>query len=130
MTETEIQRDIQTRLVGPDVRLWRNTVGHGWQGIVSRLPDGSVLIRRPRAITFGLAPGSSDLIGLRSVLITPEMVGQRVAVFLAVEVKTERGRATDEQLSFIGMVNALGGRAGLARSLFDAQVLTGRQRCG
>jgi hypothetical protein len=49
------------------MRLWRNNIGLAfYQG---------------KYVQYGLAPGSGDLIGFRSVTITPEMVGQRVAVF-------------------------------------------------
>jgi hypothetical protein len=48
------------------------------------------------------------------------MVGQRVAIFAAIEVKTPTGRPTEEQINFIGRVNKAGGIAGIARSPEDA----------
>ena len=51
-------------------------------------------------------PGPSD--GLR-----------RVAIFTAIEVKA-RGRLTDEQSAFLHLVQRMGGRAGVARSVEDA----------
>jgi hypothetical protein len=48
------------------------------------------------------------------------MVGQKLAVFLAIEVKGERGKATDAQRNFIDRVRADGGLAGVARSVEDA----------
>ena len=71
----------------------------------------------------GLARGSADLIGLRTVTITPEMVGQQVAVFTSIEVKTAKGRATAEQQNWLHMVRSLGGIAGIARSVRDAENL-------
>lgn len=62
-----------------------------------------------RLIRYGLCVGSSDIIG-----IAPD------GVFVAVECKTERGRATDKQLTFIRNVVRQGGRAGIARSSKDA----------
>ena len=123
MTETETQRRIQLALSDPDTRLWRNNVGAGWIGKATVESPGRVVLHGPRRITFGLAPGSSDLIGLRSVVVTPDMVGERVAIFCAVEVKTERGGATKEQAAFIDTVQSLGGRAGIARSVADAKIV-------
>ena len=37
---------------------------------------------------------SSDLIGWTEIIITPEMIGKRVAVFTAIEVKKEAWRST------------------------------------
>jgi len=54
--------------------LFRNNVG------LCTTRDGSV-------IRYGLHKGSADFIGLKSVLITPEMVGTTLAVFVSVEVK-------------------------------------------
>jgi len=90
--------------------VFRNNVG------LAVYPDGT-------RVRYGLAPGSSDLIGWRSVVITPEMVGQRVAVFVAVEVKTATGRATPQQLNFIQQVQQAGGIAGIVRSADEARGL-------
>jgi hypothetical protein len=92
--------------VGP-VRLFRNTVG--------RVFDE----RSQRWIQYGLCVGSSDLIGWKSVTITPEMVGQKVAVFVALECKSATGNATDEQCMFVDAVQRAGGIAAVVRS--DAQ---------
>ena len=75
---------------------------------------------------FGVAsPGGSDLIGYRQVVIGPEHVGQTVAVFAAVEVKTNTGRATRDQQAFVKHVQAAGGIAGIARSVDEARALLG-----
>jgi hypothetical protein len=44
-----------------------------------------------------LCKGSADLIGYRTITITPDMVGQQVAVFTSIEVKTPTGRIRPEQ---------------------------------
>lgn len=92
------------------VRLFRNQVGH------YETPEG-------RHITYGLCTGSSDVIGWRTVTVTPEMVGQRVAVFVAIECKSPTGKPTKEQLRFIASVQAAGGIAGICRSSEDAETL-------
>ena len=125
MSEAAITRRIQVALTDADTRIWRNQVGQAWQGIVTRNRDGSITIRNPRPVTFGLCEGSSDLIGARSVQVTPEMVGRRVAVFAAVEVKTDTGRATDMQQQFIQTVRFLGGFAGIARSVEEGKRILG-----
>jgi hypothetical protein len=66
------------------------------------------------------ARGSADLIGYRSITITPEMVGQQVAVFTSIEVKTPTGRLRPEQQAWLDTVQAAGGIAGVARSVEDA----------
>jgi hypothetical protein len=107
-TEANIMREIQLALSGERIRLFRNNVG--------MLQD-----KKGEYVRYGLAPGSSDLIGLRSVLVTPGMVGEHIAVFVAIEVKSPNARKpTEEQLRFVAMVEALGGRAGFATSVSEA----------
>jgi hypothetical protein len=49
------------------------------------------------------------------------MVGQRLAVFAAIEVKSVTGRPTPEQTAFLAAVRDAGGVACIARSVEDAQ---------
>jgi hypothetical protein len=112
--ETTLQQQIRLALgTRPDLRLFRNNTG--------TLPDP----RTGRPVQFGLARGSADLIGLRTVTITPDMVGQQVAVFTSIEVKTPKGRPTAEQQNWLKMVQSLGGIAGIARSVRDANEILG-----
>lgn len=110
MSEQELQQRIRLELGQGAVRLWRNNVG--------ALRDG-----RGRLVSYGLCRGSSDLIGLRQLTITPEHLGRTLAVFAALEIKTERGRATAEQQQFLTVVQHLGGLAGVARSLAEARAI-------
>jgi hypothetical protein len=66
-----------------------------------------------RFIKYGLGKGSSDLIGWTTVEITPDMVGQKVAVFTAVELKTVNDRSSPEQRNFVQRVHDAGGLAGI-----------------
>ena len=111
--ETTLQQQIRLALgPHPDIRLFRNQVGS--------LPDP----RTRRLVTFGLARGSADLIGWRTVVVTPDMVGQQLAVFTSIEVKTPTGRIAPAQQAWLGVVQGAGGMAGIARSVQDALRIT------
>jgi hypothetical protein len=109
-SEQSIQQHIRLTCGRGLVRLYRNNCGV--------LQD-----RRGVPVRYGLQPGSSDLIGWRTVTITPEMVGQQVAVFTSIEVKTPTGRIRPEQQQWLDAVQAAGGIAGVARSVEEAQTL-------
>ena len=101
MSEHEIQQRILLSLGNGDTRVWRNNVALGWVGQAQQirqpttvtLRPGDVVIRNGRPLHAGLCPGSSDIIGIHSVEVTPAMVGRRVGLFTAIEVKSQRGRA-------------------------------------
>jgi hypothetical protein len=110
--ETILQQRIRLAVgTNPETRIFRNQVGS--------LPDP----RTGRLVTFGLARGSADLIGWRTITVTPEMVGTRLAVFCSIEVKTPTGRVRPEQQAWLTAVTQAGGLAGIARSVTDAQLL-------
>lgn len=48
------------------------------------------------------------------------MVGQKIAVFTALEVKTEKGKVSPEQSKFIEMVRSFGGISDIMKSVDDA----------
>ena len=110
-SEQQIQQHIRLACSTGDTRLFRNNTG--------TLRD-----QHGRPVSFGLCKGSADLIGWRTVTITPDMVGQQVAVFTSIEVKTATGRVKPEQQQWLDAVQAAGGIAGVARSVEDAQALT------
>ena len=73
--------------------------------------------QRGNVIRYGLCKGSSDLIGWTPIMVTPDMVGKKIAVFTAVEVKLNKNgkyKATDDQKRFISAVLNNGGFAGVA----------------
>jgi len=119
-SEHATQNEIRLGLLGK-ATMFRNNVGTAWIGDATKLKDGSILIRNPRILHAGLCAGSSDLIGWRSLTITPEMVGERIAVFAALEVKSKTGRATAGQKNFCDRVIQAGGLAGIVKSLDDAK---------
>jgi hypothetical protein len=102
-SETPIVKRIQLAASREGCRLWRNNVGC--------LQD-----RQGRWVTYGLCTGSSDLIGFVPVVVTQEMVGKSLALFMAVEAKTLVGKVSEIQRNFIDMVVKSGGIAFVARS--------------
>jgi len=107
VTEQQIQQQIRLSCSRGPVRLYRNNTG--------TLRD-----QHGRPVSFGLCKGSADLIGWRTVTVTPEMVGQQVAVFTSIEVKAASGRLRPEQRQWLDAVQAAGGIGGVARSVADA----------
>lgn len=96
-----------------DVRIWRNNVG--------------AYEYAPRKwVRYGLCNGSSDFIGLYSMVVTPEMVGRKVAVFFAPESKARGKDAEDHQEKWMKEIREAGGIAGVARNGEEADALIRR----
>lgn len=119
MGEHNLQSSIRNALAG-ELLLWRVNVGQAWTGDVQRLPGGAILIKNPRPFNTGLPRGFSDLFGIQCVTITPDMVGQEVGVFVALEVKHE-AQPSAWQAAFLQAVRLAGGRSGVVRSVADAR---------
>ena len=118
--ETIIQNKIMLALSSAGATMWRNAVAYAWVGKVIHKTDTEVTLSGAYPIQAGLCVGSSDLIGLKTITVTADMVGHQIAVFTAVEVKTKTGKASPEQKQFIDAVRKKGGIAGVARSVDDA----------
>ena len=114
-SEHEIQQRIRLACGRGAVRLWRNNTG-------------ALVDQQGRYVRFGLCKGSSDLIGLRALEITPELVGQRLAQFVALEIKTAQGVLSPVQRAFLRLVQELGGVAAVCRSVEEAEQLLGTPR--
>ena len=126
MTEGTIQAKILLKAGAMSgVRIFRNTVGQGWHGQVVEHRGALLTLRNPRRVTFGLCPGSADLVGWRVVTITPAMVGANIAQFTALEVKTSIGRAADHQNKFLDVLRNAGGLAEIVTSPEQAAALFG-----
>ena len=108
-SETKIQQDIRLALgQEKNLRLFRNETG--------TLPNP----RTGKWVKFGLAQGSSDLIGFKTITVTPEMIGSDLAVFCSIEVKTKTGRLSDIQHNWLQVVKNAGGITGVARTVSEA----------
>lgn len=106
-TETDLLRALQLDAGPRGVRLFRNNVG------AYKLPSGQML-------RYGVAnPGGSDLLGWTSRVLTAADVGQRVAIFTAIEAKRHPRRPTVDQLRFLDAVDAAGGLTSVAYAVED-----------
>lgn len=124
MKESDIQRLIMLALSNAGCTVWRNNVARAWVGDkYTRLANGDLVIKNPRPLNAGLCVGSSDLIGIYPKVVTQEMVGSTVGIFIGPEIKTPKGRPTKEQSNFQDHVNSRGGISGIARSPADAVAL-------
>lgn len=103
--ETKIQNRIMIKMSQKGYLVWRNQVG------LFKTMDG-------RTVNIGIK-GSSDLMAVKPTVITPDMVGQTLAVFVAVEVKTATGRQSEPQKKWQAAVEKLGVEYILARSEQD-----------
>lgn len=136
MSDTNFLNSILLATSCGATRMFRNSVGLGWIGETFRVTKpmqmliypGDVVVKKARALHAGLARGSGDLIGFRSVVIQPEDVGKRVAVFVSMEAKEGTGRMTPEQKNWRDQVQAAGGIAGEVRSVEDAIRLLSDER--
>ena len=100
MTESQIQRIIFESQDSRNQKLFRNTAGFD----------------KERRIHYGIPrKGGSDLIGWTVI--------DGIAVFTAIEVKTDRGHVTQQQQWFIDAVRRDGGIAGVCRSCEDVERL-------
>jgi hypothetical protein len=109
MSESVVLKKIMIAMSRVGGRVFRNNVGF------FKTVDG-------RFIATGLCSGSTDLIGWTSIIITPEMVGKKIAVFTAIEAKKEDFKLTksmakhiEHQINFIETVKKAGGISGMVR---------------
>ena len=117
-SEAAIQTRIRLEATKKGCRVWRNNVGGTYTD------EGSF-------IRYGLANDSkqmnnliksSDLIGIRPLLITQDHVGHVIGQFIAREVKAANwsysGTKREEaQLNFLNIVAGMGGDAAFANSV-------------
>lgn len=129
MLEAPILHEIRAALLKmPGVQVWRNNTG--------KLRDHT-----GRLVTYGLAPGSSDLIGIVE-LRTPVLGADGKALghviggysgigrFFAFEVKRPGEKPNAAQLQFLDLVRSFGGAAGWGSSVEQAVEFVERARRG
>lgn len=109
--------------------------------IIFRNNSGVLMDATGRPVYYGVggptpgkkSHGGSDWIGWQTVTITPEMVGQKVAIFCGFEVKDDEANPKTDtvlrQENFIHIVNTAGGRAGFVKRPIDAHLILERKGC-
>jgi len=123
MSEKDLMNPLLLRASKAGHRWFRQNVGVGWVGKLLRKTEETVTLGNARPLHAGLCVGSGDIIGWTRREITPEMVGQTVAVFTSVEIKRGRTATTKEQTAFCEAVLAAGGIAGIVRSVEEGEAL-------
>lgn len=123
VSEKELQSLLMIEASRLGSRVFRNNTGQAWVGKVVARHDKDIVLRNARPFHAGLCKGSSDLIGWTSLNIHQGLVGKRLALFTAIEVKSARGRLSKEQDNFLSVVETSGGLAIVARSLGDLEQL-------
>jgi hypothetical protein len=114
-SESAVQSLVRLEASRLGARLWRNNVGAGYLDNASFIRWG--LANDSERINQKIK--SSDLIGIRPVLIGPEHVGRTLGVFLSREVKEAgwhyTGTAREKaQLNWLELIASLGGDAAFA----------------
>ena len=111
-SEAAVQNIIRLEASRVGGRLWRNNVGVAMDE--RGIPIRYGLCNDSKALNTQVK--SSDLIGILPIVVTGAMVGQKVGIFLAREVKAPgwayTGTAREQaQLKFLNIVAGLGGDA-------------------
>jgi len=90
-------------------RMFRANCGMAWTGEFVR--KGNMLIIKNARAFHGLPEGFPDLIGWETIEITPDMIGQKIAVFTAEEIKTgaQKIKRGSRQAGFRDLIIRMGG---------------------
>ena len=123
-TEHEIQNEIRVA-VGAEqtATLFRANVGEAWTGTLVSSSLHRVTIENTRRFRSGLPVGFPDLFGFRTIEVTPEMIGKKLAVFVFLEVKKPGGRTSKAQKKMHAFLQSAGAIGGVARSAEEAAAL-------
>lgn len=101
--------------------------------VLWRLSQGGVVRRGRHTMRTGLVAGAADLIGILTHTDPSAEDGEvwgKVGRFVALEVKSARGRVSTEQAQWIELVHRHGGFAAVVRSVNDALHALDRARRG
>lgn len=121
MLEDEVSQRIQLEAPKVNCKLMRNNSGGFTDSTGRGIRYGLDNISKKHNDTFK----SSDFIGITEILITPDMVGKKIGVFTAAEVKKEGWNPKNydaretAQKNFIDFIKAKGGIAGFCTSVED-----------
>jgi len=129
--ENPAQRECWIELGLAGGKVFRINTGRAWAGKGTRLRDGSVLVNPAQLVCLGFADlknepvvGVGDLAGWFPVVVTPEMVGHTIAVYINPEAKPLKGgRVSKEQQKHIALVRRDGGIAGVVKCAADVRAM-------
>lgn len=110
--ESDVQNALRIAARKAGIMLWRNNVGCAVNTTGGFVRYGLANDSRELNMNFK----SSDLIGIKPVVVTQDMIGKTVGVFYAREVKAVHWKYRDTkrekaQKAFIDAVNEMGGDA-------------------
>ncbi len=123
--ETILLQDIRLAVgkAAKHARLFRNHAGLFFAGRVKQRSGTTIILENAQQIHAGLTTGAGDLCGWVSVVVTPEMVGQRVAIFCSPDAKVGKRALDPDQETWRDNVLNAGGLAGAIYSAEDALAL-------
>jgi len=126
--ESTVSQEIQIQARHYDCTLMRNNAGACIDNTGRLVRYGLGNLSKKQTEVFA----SSDLIGITKKVITPDMVGQTVGIFTAVEVKKEAWNPEKKlnpretaQFNFINWVKTQGGYAFFANNIDKLNELKG-----
>jgi hypothetical protein len=89
-------------------RMFRFHAAKGWMGPWERLKDGRILVGPGAQLVQGAPTGFPDTAGWKTITVTPDMIGKKLAVFVGEELKAT-GDLSPEQRAFGKILKAMGG---------------------
>jgi len=122
MRESDIQSQILIALSEHGHYCLRVNSGTFWGGEVLSHDGAMLLLKHPTRI-MGAPPGTADIIGCVTRVITPDMAGQTVAIFAACEVKRPGEKPEKHQERYLELMRSRGAIAGVVRSTGEALAL-------
>jgi hypothetical protein len=120
VSESDLYPSIIGALSRGPTRLWRQQSMLAWAGKIIGRTATTITLIYPHAVKFGM-PGIVDIGGATAYEVTAQDIGRTLAIAVQIECKAGRARPTEEQAAFLGTIERLGGRAGVARSVDDAR---------
>jgi hypothetical protein len=101
--------DAYLRGLQPNQRRFRIVSSLAWVGPARKLKNGLVVIKG--GVPVRTAPeGFFDFVGWDEVVVTTDMVGQKVAIFCGDEIKSEHDRLSKFQRILGRVLEGMGGR--------------------
>ena len=119
LKESSIQNEVQIALSQAGHYNLRINSGQFWGGSILAHDGARLVLEHPTKI-MGAPAGTSDIIGCVTRTITPEMVGQTVAIFAALEVKRPGERPEKHQERYLALMRSRGAITGWATSPEEA----------